>query len=486
MYLVLTMAMEGKQAIAPTLVAQLDYGTFVGSYSSTYNISYWQKIPFAAPPVGENRFRAPQAPIPITNGTYDSTQSFELCPQRTVSGSEDCLYLGLYGRPWTEGQALGPVVVNFYGGGFIEGNAYFTIPPAGFPTLNVSSSNNFIFVYPNYHADDPRSDLNPGLLDQHAALQWVHNHISKFGGDPTNVAIWGQSAGAGSVVAQVIAQDGRTKPRLFNKAIASSPFWERTYDYDAPQVQELYDSLINMTNCAGPSSLRCLKSLDLQSLRTAALAISRSHTYNTSSYSWAPVIDGVFLTQTLTSAIANSAVNIDYGFGMYNLNDGENFIPPGLQNATDTGSPPYNSSLASFETWLRGYLPGLSEANLEYVKVLYPVQGSAEGLTSYNTTYVRAGLIYRDTTLACPALWMASAAHKESYLGIYTIPPAKHGSDTYWWNQVNSAQETDPYTYHGYTGALASFFQTGDPMRISLPMLRLLVCLNSRIAGRSL
>lgn len=178
-----------------------------------------------------------------------------------------------------------------------------------------------------------------------------------------------------------------------------------------------------MTNCAGPSSLRCLKSLDLQSLRTAALAISRSHTYNTSSYSWAPVIDGVFLTQTLTSAIANSAVNIDYGFGMYNLNDGENFIPPGLQNATDTGSPPYNSSLASFETWLRGYLPGLSEANLEYVKVLYPVQGSAEGLTSYNTTYVRAGLIYRDTTLACPALWMASAAHKESYLGIYTIPP---------------------------------------------------------------
>lgn len=131
---------------APTLVAQLDYGTFVGSYSSTYNISYWQKIPFAAPPVGENRFRAPQAPIPITNGTYDSTQSFELCPQRTVSGSEDCLYLGLYGRPWTEGQALGPVVVNFYGGGFIEGNAYFTIPPAGFPTLNVSSSNNFTTI----------------------------------------------------------------------------------------------------------------------------------------------------------------------------------------------------------------------------------------------------------------------------------------------------------------------------------------------------
>ncbi len=68
---------------AQQLVASLDYGTFKGAYSSTYNISYWRKIPFAAPPVGENRFRAPQPPVPI-NGTYDSDQPFEICPQRTV------------------------------------------------------------------------------------------------------------------------------------------------------------------------------------------------------------------------------------------------------------------------------------------------------------------------------------------------------------------------------------------------------------------
>ena len=67
------------------LIASLDYGTFQGSYSSKYNISYWRKIPFAAPPTGENRFRAPQPPTPLTNGTYNSDQSFEYCPQRTVS-----------------------------------------------------------------------------------------------------------------------------------------------------------------------------------------------------------------------------------------------------------------------------------------------------------------------------------------------------------------------------------------------------------------
>lgn len=314
-----------------TLVAELDYGTFSGAYSSTYNLSYWQRIPFAAPPIGENRFRAPQSPSSITNGTYNSTQAFDMCPQRTVNGSEDCLYLGLYGRPWTEGQPLKPVVVTFYGGGFIQGTAYFTIPPAGYPTLNVSSSNDFIFVYPNYRvnafgllpgkeiAEDPNSDLNPGLLDQHAALQWTHKHISKFGGNPQNVSIWGQSAGGGSVVAQVIAQNGQTTPRLFTKALASSPFWPKTYKYDAAEAQALYDSLARLTNCTGPNSLQCLKNVDVQTIRTASLAISSSHTYNTSSYSWAPVIDESFLTQPLSTASSKGAVKIDYGFGMFNL-----------------------------------------------------------------------------------------------------------------------------------------------------------------------
>lgn len=432
------------------LEADLDYGNFRGSYSSEYNISYWQKIPFATPPVGENRFRAPQAPLPILNGTYNSTQSFDMCPQRTVNGSEDCLYLGLYGRPWTVGQPLRPVVVTFYGGAFIQGDAYFTIPPAGYPTLSVSDSNSFIFVYPNYRlnsfgllpgkqiAEDPYSDLNAGLLDQHVALQWTHKYISKFGGNPHNVSIWGQSAGAGSVVAQVIAQNGRTTPRLFSKALASSPFWPKTYNYNAPEAQALYDTLANMTGCNGPKSLQCLKSVDVQTLRTAALAISSSHTYNTSSYTWAPVIDGVFLTQSLSEATAKGAINIDFGFGMYNLHEGENFVPPGLQNATDTGSPSFNSSSTPFDAWLTGYLPGLSEGDIRAVKTFYPSQGEAEELPSYNMSYIRAGLIYRDTVLACPALWTSGAAHKKSYLGEYVISPGE------WSDPVHICTKTNP------------------------------------------
>ena len=176
-----------------------------------------------------------------------------------------------------------------------------------------------------------------------------------------------------------------------------------------------------MTNCTGPQSLACLKTVDVQTLRTAALAISASHTYNTSSYTWAPVLDRSFLRTPLSQATAKGQVNNDYGWGMYNLHEGENFILPALQNATT----------ALFESWLRGYLPDLCEADLERVQQMYPAIGTAEEI-SYNTSYVRAGLIYRDTVLACPALWMARASHKHSYVGEYTIDPAKHGSDTEW------------------------------------------------------
>jgi hypothetical protein len=70
---------------AQELIASLDYGTFQGAYSETYNITHYRKIPYAAPPVGENRFRAPQPPLRLPADTiYNSDQSFDFCPQRTV------------------------------------------------------------------------------------------------------------------------------------------------------------------------------------------------------------------------------------------------------------------------------------------------------------------------------------------------------------------------------------------------------------------
>ncbi|KAH8675820.1 carboxylesterase [Xylariales sp. PMI_506] len=449
-------------SLARHLVAKLDYGTFQGAYSSQYNISYWQKIPFAAPPVGENRFRAPQPPLRITNGTYDSSQAFDMCPQRTVNGSEDCLYLGLYSRPWTKGQALRPVVVVFYGGAFIQGSASFNIPPPAYPVLNVSESSDLIFVYTNYRlnafgflpgkeiAEDPLSDTNAGLLDQQAAIRWTHTYIRQFGGDPERISIWGQSAGGGSVVAQVIGP--KHDPPIFKQALASSPFWPKTYANDAPEAQARYDTLANLTGCAGPHSLKCLKSVDVQTIRNASLTMVSGYLYGPVSYPWGPVIDGTFLSKPLSQAANARDVNIELGFSMYNTHEGETFVSSGVV----------------YDTWLEGFLPSFSAAELAQVNELYPTVGTAENIASYNDSWTRAGLIYRDTVLACPGYWTAGAAPRGNWLGEYTIPPAKHASDVYWWNTVNSAQQTDPLHYDGYTGAFASFFVTGNPNALKL------------------
>lgn len=464
----------------PTAI--LSYGTFQGRYSEDYNISYFRKIPFAAPPVGPNRFRAPQPPLPITNGTYDSDGTFDMCPQRTVNGSEDCLFLGLYSRPWTEGQAPRPVMVDFYGGGFIQGGGSLRIPPSAYPILNVSSENDYITILPNYRVnafgllpgkavkDDPESDLNPGLLDQHAVLQWVQQHIEAFGGNPRDVTIWGQSAGAGSVVAQAIANP-EMQSGLITRALASSPFWPHSYRYDSPEAEAIYERFASLAGCFGPESLACLKAADVQTLREASLTISASHTYNTSSYTWAPVIDDVFLTLPLSQAGENILANLPGGaWGMYNTHEGENFIPSGMQNTTANTSAPigdgstFNSSTASLESWVAGFLPNLTISQRdELLTTHYPAAGSTETITAYNDTYTRAGLIYRDLILACPAYWLGAAQPGNSYLGEYAIPSAKHGSDTQYWNQVNDVQVEDPVTYEGMAGAFASWFATGDP-----------------------
>jgi carboxylesterase type B len=439
------LGITGSAAYGNPLV-NLDYGSFQGQYDSTYNLSYFRKIPFASPPTGENRFRAPQPPQIITGGSYDTNQDFDMCPQRTVNGSEDCLYLGLFSRPWDlSKKTKRPVLVVFYGGAFIQGSAAFTMPPSSFPILNVSNLNDYVVIYSNYRVnafgflpgkaikESSTSDLNPGLLDQQYVLKWVQSHIHNFGGDPKNVTIWGQSAGAGSVVAQVLANGRNGQPKLFSKALASSPFWPKTYTYDAPQAEAIYTQFVNLTGCSGlktdHEAVSCLKSVDVQTIRDANLVIAASHTWTTSSYTWAPVIDGTFLTETLTETVNRDSLNTELVWGMYNSHEGQNFVPSGLDSATSVNG--FNSSVESFHSWLTGFLPDLSAKQIEQVEsVYYPVAGSTETIAKYNTSFVRAGLIYRDVVLACPAYWIASAANKKGYLGEYTISPATHGSDT--------------------------------------------------------
>jgi carboxylesterase type B len=171
-------------------VVNLDYGSFRGKYNAKYNINLFRCIPFAAPPVGQNRFGAPKPPQRL-QGVQDSDKSHPGCPQGIDGGAEDCLYLGLYSRPWTNTTVLRPVVVFFHGGGNVRGKSSLGVPPMGYPTLDVNPRNDFLLVYPSFRLNvfgflpgekvknDKSSALNTGLLDQEFALRWVQSYISK-------------------------------------------------------------------------------------------------------------------------------------------------------------------------------------------------------------------------------------------------------------------------------------------------------------------
>lgn len=179
----------------------------------------WKGIPFAAPPVGDLRWRAPQ-PVDHWDGELDATAYANDCMQLPFPSdaaplgtppAEDCLYINVW-RPDSDATDL-PVLVWIYGGGFVNGGAS---PPTY--SGNEMARQDVIFVSFNYRlgrfgyfahpalteADADNGMLgNYGYMDQIAALHWVQRNIAAFGGDPDKVTISGESAGGGSVHALV-------------------------------------------------------------------------------------------------------------------------------------------------------------------------------------------------------------------------------------------------------------------------------------------
>jgi para-nitrobenzyl esterase len=175
-------------------------------------------IPFAAPPVRENRWRAPQ-PVAAWQGVYHADAFRPQCPQAMRSASinhyfgeesvsEDCLYLNLWAPAGARPGAKLPVVVWIYGGAFTVGSAsspiYSGAPLAHKGVIYVAANYRLgvlgFMAHPALTAESGHhASGNWGFLDQVAALQWVKRNIASFGGDPGNVTLVGQSAGSISI-----------------------------------------------------------------------------------------------------------------------------------------------------------------------------------------------------------------------------------------------------------------------------------------------
>jgi para-nitrobenzyl esterase len=271
-----------------TGIAKTDTGivkTDAGSVSGTRqgDLRVFTGIPFAAPPTGELRWRPPAAVKPW-EGVKETHVFSPACPQPTAADpkldmSEDCLYLNVWTPAHNADEKL-PVMVFFYGGAFgkIAGSmplyngtslaekgvvvvtTNYRVGALGFlahPELDSESANN---VSGNY-----------GLLDQIAAMQWVQKNIDKFGGDPSRVTIFGQSAGGESILIHLVCPQSRG---LFSQAIVESgTFWTDGAEIDAlnskADAEELGQNYAQGLGYPGPGAIAGLRKLPYQALTNA-------------------------------------------------------------------------------------------------------------------------------------------------------------------------------------------------------------------------
>lgn len=198
-------------------------------------VASWKAIPFAAPPIGKLRWRAPQ-PAANWSGVRDATNYSNDCMQKPFGGdaaplgttpAEDCLYANV----WKPAKATGklPVIVWIYGGGFVNGGAspptysgaHMAQQGVMFVSFNYRLGRFGTFAFPQLTKENPDNGLlgNYNFMDQIAALKWVQRNIAAFGGDPNNVTIIGESAGGMSVHTLVTSPLARG---LFQKAFVMS------------------------------------------------------------------------------------------------------------------------------------------------------------------------------------------------------------------------------------------------------------------------
>jgi len=215
-------------AAGPVHIAQGDLqGVTAGGVES------FKGIPFAAPPVGDLRWRPP-APAPSWSGVKRADAFGPICMQAAMGRfadsqmSEDCLTLNVWRPAGAAPGAKLPVMVWIYGGAFVQGGSslpyydgtHFAEQGVILVSLNYRVGRLGFFAHPALDAG-PGPIANYGLMDQIAALQWVRANIAAFGGDPANVTVFGESAGAISVNYLMASPAARG---LFARAIAESGF----------------------------------------------------------------------------------------------------------------------------------------------------------------------------------------------------------------------------------------------------------------------
>ena len=292
------------------------------------------KVPYAKPPVGALRWKAPQ-PNEKWTGVRHEASFASPCPQppsdQVMNGSldEDCLYLNVWRPNGTDTKQ--PVMVWIHGGGFTTGSAADIVPLTtdhlwcnGQPfaergnvvvTINYRLGVFGFFPHPSLKEEGSPAG-NQGLLDQRAALQWVQKNIEAFGGDPENVTIFGESAGAGSVCMHVASPGSRG---LFHRAVSQSGGCTADLGPGREMTSDALAQYASDRGCTGDDVVECLRAKPASDF-VSTMRVDRGMGSDTlrRSFNFGAVVDGEggFLPKSARAAFdAGDIAKVPYIFG---------------------------------------------------------------------------------------------------------------------------------------------------------------------------
>ncbi|KAJ5606617.1 hypothetical protein N7510_009398 [Penicillium lagena] len=483
------------------------------SFNSSLGLYNFSNIRYAAPPLGDLRFRAPALPTTnrsqVQNGSvgivcpsaepiweediaepfllsilYNTTfnQSTNISsypytpPKLDPRTTEDCLFLDVVvpkhifdraqNKSYVPNSKLAPVLVWIYGGGYTMGDKSSS-DASGLVHRSTVSGDGIIFVAMNYRLGafgwlsgkslTANGTANAALHDQRFALDWVYKNIHLFGGDSRRVTIMGESAGGGSVMHQITAYGGNAGPSPFQQAIVQSPGWvPMPEEKQQEQILQQFLSILNVTSVEEARRLPSKKLIAANAYQVGTKSYYGSYTYG-------PVVDGTFVPalpgQLLLEGNFDHNLNVMVG---HNADEGLVFTSPASRNSSGLAA-----QLKQEFVYIR---PNVTK---HITQVLYPP--IYDGTYGYTNAIQRDAFLVSELIFTCNTDYINRAFHNQTYAYEFSIPPALHGEDVAYTFYSDGAGASDS-TVTNVTVAMVmqdwftSFVQSGAPNSSLAPM----------------
>ncbi|KAJ3880252.1 alpha/beta-hydrolase [Lentinula edodes] len=472
-------------------VVDLGYAAYAGNSTSpsgilNSNVTFFGGIPYAEPPFGNLRWRAPKMldENAVADTITDARNWGPPCiqtPAMVGIGSEDCLTLNIWKPTNVSAEDKLPVGVYIHGGGFYAGS------PQGFPLYDwvsqhptglIGASITYrlgmlgFFAGPDIDGASDNIDLNVGLLDQRAGLEWLKRHVSQFGGDPEDMTIIGESAGGASIVMQVTAYGG-TKPVPFKRVVAESIGFGPTMTN--AQIEEYTNASASFVGCptSGNEMFACMRNASVGAIVGAINSIPAGK--------FAPVVEGPggFMPD-LPSRLIHSGnfSTVESVIAGHCTGDGKTFAG---------GSPDQFVTEKDIQDIVFSRWPGVSNETQDQALAMYPAPNTTD--PEITSEWDRAWLMAGEIIFTCMDWLLAEATLNRSVESVFSYAwnapdtvlfdakpylGAMHTSDLYFLfdgtntlenagNSFTAFNESESALSREAIAYWTSFSQSGDP-----------------------